>query len=55
MRFIIVISASMVEGIILLFYGVVGLFTFVVMAMRVIRVIRDVRVITVIRVIILLS
>ena len=53
MRFIMVISASRVERIILLFFGVVGLLAFVVMAMRVIRVIRDFRVITVIRLILL--
>ncbi len=46
-----VISASRVEGIILLFFDVVGLLAFVVMAMKVnnfIRVIRLVRVIAVI-------
>ena len=39
-----VISASRVEGIILLFSGVVGLLAFVVVAMRVVRVIRDFRI-----------
>ncbi len=53
MRFVMVVSVSMVEGIILLFFDVVGLLAFVVMAMRVIRVIPDFRVIMVIRVILL--
>ena len=51
--FIMVISASTVERIILLFFGVVGLLAFVVMPMRVIRFIRDFRVITVIKLILL--
>ena len=54
MKFVMVISVSRVEGIILLFFGVVGLLAFVVIAMRVIRVIRDFRVITIIIRVILL-
>jgi hypothetical protein len=51
MRFIMVISASSVERIILLFFNVLGLLAFVFLAMRVINFIRVIRVVRVIAVI----